>query len=43
MIGQKGLRIVYFITVTKYHDRNVGLGPAEAIPVEGTGALSPYL
>ncbi len=43
MIGQKRLRIVYFITVTKYHDRNVGLEPAEAVPVEGTGALSLYL
>jgi hypothetical protein len=33
MIGQKRVRIVYFITVTKYHDRNVGLGPAEDVPV----------
>jgi hypothetical protein len=39
MIGQKRVRIVYFITVTKYHDRNVGLGLAEDVPVEGTGAM----
>jgi hypothetical protein len=39
MIQQNSVRIVYFITVTKYHDRNAGLGFAVRVHVEGTQAM----
>jgi hypothetical protein len=36
MTGQKTVGIVYFITVTKYHDRNVELILAEGVQIRGT-------